>query len=1850
MERLPPDVLRSMSALAAHRRYQDEMSSTPVGARSEALRIRAQRLSLAGRLDEAHALFSEAVALFAFDDQGAAAAACWYDLAESYTKLRTGVRQEHLLLACDLFQRALQSPTRQRDPLRLALTHDALGRTLRALAEIDHHRGDPRLDEAMEHMKRACGITEALGPVGLVDAAGYRHNLGNLHNQCKRWHEAERCYRRALVHLAAAHADPAQMALTSRPPSRPLKPMLILSLARSLVARGRRGDIVPVRRRLAEVIRDGDPEMVAEAHLLAATALLRHEPASADEAREHLRSVSLWDLRPEHRARFLETLHDAGLTEIARRALPLAVKKSMQHRSTTIADHASDHVAREAQEFSRLLAKLHVDEGRPVEAFLALEETAALRYFEVVQTYTWRPRDAVSYALARRRETTAATAKVLDDLASRIAHATDADARGTIDDLLHGFEDVLAGHTSRVEDSSPPGEHEEVAAVLGRVVEALREARRAPSPSSMLYDAARSVSDESLRAGEALARRDPESNHSDREGAFALSPDGLRRVLEDDPADVLLRVLLHDELLAVAVWLEHGVVMGRALRRPLGREAIRALEALYASAAGAGKPERSASLSANLAVLLPVLGMGDVLPDRRITHLVILPSMLAALIPWAAAGAPGHTLLEHADAISYLPNLTPKLTRQRVAYERRGVVLVAPGDGLQEQPTRFHGLAFSAMSGDETTLFGAEATRENLTREATRADVVSLYTHGTHVAGQGAALSLVGGDLSLDDFDSSWVGCERVELWACQSGVNLPTDWLTPLVDEAFGHDVAFHRAGVRSTIGSLWSVPDLVTAHLVRRYREGLADGYSPPRALADAQRWWRDTVVATLPELLASTPERRVSDAIAQLLGTSIAPDEIGATLGPLHADAPLPRQEQEHLVREFSSPEAWAGFRFLGVVDRRPEVVPGESVRPLSPEELAEFDALLAAKPAPGRDVDEVHRERLAEATALGHHEFPTPSQAVMAARCYAERGLGSLRHNLLRGLAWVHEALAAPLVVDDDRRALAVEATWLWTELARGELDIEQLRPIYPTDPVVVARARVLLEGCASAPEAPILRAWIERLEAQDPALNDDPTARWPSLRAAVEACTDRYRALRAAALAVEWLLTFGDFPYAVTVDAVGLARAVLSPGGTSDTFFLAQRLRSGLSVIALRVGETLEPPPPHLLSAREVARTTVWFARAERTNPELGIDGRDVASTMLDRLEGVHWGAPGDDLTDFWDSSGTPGIAWQRVFSGYLSMRFRAVSEPRLALHHIASLQMGADLRVGAANLQAHRLPPRPDGEVPATAAWCREHLLQRLEDLARLRDFERLGKEMCSASVDAFRASADDLLRSGAQSPWALTSWDAATTVCDGQVALPAARTCAFLMERQLLATDAAMHQNWRTLREGFAAALPSDAPEGAATNALQALAPPRRLTDIEAWLRDVPASRVVLGVSTSHAGELLLSAVGKAGEELFAETVRSPDALAWELLAVTQALIAPSPIDPTPLRGTEPKRAEALGRLCALLDEVLGRCFARLPNDRPRMLSVFAPGPLRAVPWWALTAHGVALRERFAAVTLLPCLGFGGDAPVGDGSRVFCALGDEREEGETCFGACAVKSLRAWFPNTAAAEPVDGSRGTDIVEVDCLGEVSTRVEVVRWYGVGSSITVNPSTEGLRLAGHRTLSSRNLFGTTLPRCRRVEYWAATGDLGSLLSTITGDRDVFPSLVWNALASGAAGVLDLAWPVHDLVKALVCERFGVITGRHPEVPGAAALGVAMREVSALLARWRREAATFETTRGALGWLDEARRVYAREAGLDPASVVAFVAHADAPCVVSDPDELTRRCASPVQLGAFRWWGI
>lgn len=1823
-------LLAAAMAVEEDVRYDREALSTDVGRRSRELRDAARRLSAEGDIHGAHALFVEAAAPFPVDDPGAAAAAAWYDLGESFKGISLDRAVEHLLEAERLFRSSIASPSRGRATLRLARSHDALGQTLRRLALIasDASERDRLRAEAIEHLELACRLAERCEMVGREDAAGYHHNRGLVLRQRGRLAEALDAHRTAL-RLAERAKE------TLGEASKPFQSEHIrISLAQALIIRHRGTDLDEALRVTARVISAGSPTHAAVAHLVATQALMEKGQQHRGAARRQLSAVHLAELPFEHHETYLDLLIELGDMKHAAAVARDCVARALHARKDAMADHVADRYAEHAQRFAVREASIHVAEGRAIDAFLALENASGLRYFDAVQPFMWRSGSALFHELSRRKLTCDTLAAELEDMAARLGFVEDAHRAEAIELGIREFEQM----------SREPDVSTDPANVLAQMQDALRQAQRHPSPAAAL----RARAKQSFREGQTCYRAMEAANSTFALEATALgaacTAETLAALLAENEGLALLRLYLADRLLVMSVWLDAGRLRGACISLSLP-DRIGELLRL-----GRWASDELPDVTS----VLEQLDLSEVLPattPRR--HLVVLPSSHAARIPWAVAGPPGRTLLDRFDAISYLPVLTPLQGRQGAQPPRHGLVSLLPGEGLTH-PTKFHAAAFSERLEGETQLWDEQADLAAAHKAARTADVVAFYTHGRHGHEDGG-IRLVDGTLGPLELGMAWVGCERVELWACQTGVNEPTDWLTPpFVDEAFGLDIAFHRAGVRSTIGTLWKVPDVVTAYIVRWYRHELAAGCDPPTALVRAQRRWRDELIPKVRARLESASTPNLIQEIAAEL--EVDPHDLELDLTDSPSPPTVPEARRQRILDKLTHPKSWAGYRFVGVCDRRPtEPWNDEQERPLTPEEQARREQLLrdAEQVRDPEHPDEALQAELDEARKLADDAGPSPEQAVRVARLYGDRWLSSHRHNLLRGLAWLHEALAAPDLEPASRRALDLEAAWFWLELARGELSQESLRPLYPAPPVLLARVEERIGPYSAEPEARIIGTWARILQAGSDPRSDGRTHRnvgHPAWSAALERPMARYEGLRAKEAALALAVLDAEV---TPEEAKAMVEAIVASAVNVrlDELFVVRRAlvyaaalvdRFALPLVVPAVGTGSSPRELALHLELANARTATGAPADQRAFDE-------ALEHDIGALEGAFWGYPSDDRTSFWMSSGTPGLAWHRVIGAYSAAKLRDELHDT-ATHFIASIQMGADLRIGVFNAWVGFAASVAEQYTrQRTHAWGRELFLQQLEDAALLTDGQ--GSRAQPYSLDPFRLSTEHLLEpSEEQIPFSITSYVVAETPRMWSRALPSGRTAAFITERLLIGFDKLVVELWSGINGALRAGIPAEAnpdDQQAVQSILSLLDPRPTLGELEEHIRSIPEGQALVGAFLGPVGEIQMACVSRRGEALHQRVFSGQPTLGLRAAHALAVAVGLCREDDPQLEAVTPSRSSALESLRLVLEEGLQKVFPpQINTDGLRHLHVMAPGPLRGGPWGALRVRGRPIRDQLASVSLLPHVGFGRSQALFQRDRpkphLVCALGVEDDDP----GAAVIQTLRRLRPAAAIAEPPNPTLSTKIFEVDVIEEHAPAITDLRLYGSRTYMTLNATTEGIQLRGDRVYTTRNMAATVLPCCECVELWAATGSVGESHAIRAADRDAMPSLVRSFLSAGAAGVVDLAWPVPPLVQALVCEAFG-LRRAFWSIHGSLALNEALRETEALLDAWRKQRRDADSVSAAFEWLDDARRRRVQSLGGDPALVVPL----PVPSITSehDPAGLIERCANEINLAAFRWWG-
>lgn len=185
-------------ALLGETAYNDLLGATETGKRALHLRSEAEARYFDGDLEGAHALYLEAASLFQPTDTSPSAAECWTDLADSLTRTTQGNREENLHQARALMARTFDCADLSKAPLRRARNQDTLGRILMQLAE-DAEPTEDFTKEAEEHFRKACAITEHVGPVGNIEGVQYQLNLARALSLRGRLDESETHYRRAVA-------------------------------------------------------------------------------------------------------------------------------------------------------------------------------------------------------------------------------------------------------------------------------------------------------------------------------------------------------------------------------------------------------------------------------------------------------------------------------------------------------------------------------------------------------------------------------------------------------------------------------------------------------------------------------------------------------------------------------------------------------------------------------------------------------------------------------------------------------------------------------------------------------------------------------------------------------------------------------------------------------------------------------------------------------------------------------------------------------------------------------------------------------------------------------------------------------------------------------------------------------------------------------------------------------------------------------------------------------------------------------------------------------------------------------------------------------------------------------------------------------------------------------------------------------------------------------------------------------------------------------------------------------------------------------------------------------------------
>lgn len=1896
-------------AIAQMMEYERQIRLTEAGRKSERLRLKGHETKRSGNFEAAFALYQEAAALFEATDLGAAAAACWFDLAEALRQRQRGNHAENLRSAEVLFLRALASPVREKDPHRAAMTRTHLASCLRHLAQqpSEARREARLLDEAHRLLREAIQLRQNHGPAGWSDVAGAWNNLGALFQQRGMASETTRAYEEGLRVARKLHAyeqkhpDFKRDMITD---GDGLVGQLLFNLASHLHLNVCGAEPRQIVRLFNEAIDLESEEWRQMAQLgLAQYFLAQPTPDARARAAKTLEGLK-WEHLPYLQIVAAARLYmKAGLSETAAQILTNAIATCLENRIHARADHVADMESSRAQQLSSLLARVYASAPiHAVHSFLALEHTSGLRFMDTWRQHAWQPAEPVDRELLQQRQLHSQCSAHLGELLGILKTLPPPVVREAVTGMA--FEKAPSNNLILPLDLErwpegfcrPAVQHQ----YLDFMHSELEQATREPDPLAFLEQCSEAHAAQVIRIMQVLNHRNPQWSATLEERTAPLNRHSLEALLHEHPDSVFLRISLQDDLLLAAVWLEEGALVARASVQSVPNGWTERLLKM----AGQQQGDRIEPLPCTLTADLQAIDFSTVLPVERRSKVVILPSLIASLLPLSALGPQGSTLLDRFDEVTWLPSLGPLRVPAPAGPARHGTLTVAP------ETTHFHSLALHEPLEDETPMRGTSATVDAVVKAVFSPDVVCFYSHGAPNSNGEIEVQLSDNPLPHFWLDPRWHGLERIELWACQTGVNVPSHPLTPLHDEAFGLDVEFLRRGVRSAIGSLWKIPDFVTASLVNRYRKGLRAGISAPRALADAQRWWRDEGCRRLTDQLELLPEDQALRAFAAKLGMTDAAfggDELSELLGPVPPSGCIrPATERQALLARLASPLSWAGIRFIGLCNHRPqEAWTRDHFRPLTPAEQEEVAAILhgttALESAARLHLDTAQERELAELISRRETDPLTPELALQVARCYQARSHSAHAHNLLAALAWLHDAMALHKLHAVQLNELRRAAAWLWMELATPELFLLLMHNAGRPDVILLQRAAHLLASMPSSTESRPLKLWLKVLSGE--AEPNETDAAWLArmTQEAVDAAlalTDRTDdCFRASIVACELLRVTGRHLKADTARLLEHTEKLMLRRDSIDLqtgqWFLEHRLGSLVDVIRLAQTKVL---PDRLLSVqnltpRDMARAWYFFdLQKSLPSGEASRLVTELYNQSMSAIECSIFGDIDDPETSVLRFTGTVGTAYRFMLGHYIQTQLHQEQRTHQIEHYIAVLQSTADLHLnvirrvsrlaGRLISAGKRLETLPESEVSLaqrqTVNAClqslvkqlrlRDHFLLLLEeaaahsepgDLTTMQDLEQLlNRPLVPAELDPFRLDAAQL-ESNCRHEGDLLSWSIGADAHDflerksGQ-----ARTAAFQVVRGIETMTKEINQLAQQLRE-IAESLNEKSSQTAASLLNGILDPGRGSDENERTLRSLGPDTILLSVSICRGGAYQFLALwnhnGKVQGHHALMTELDSDALREQLMR----LFSPATTHESAYLSLAGARANAWHDVGQLLSPVLEELLAPLRSStfsasKRWHFRVFMPGSLRVVPWCGVPLWGKPLfhfAESFQHTLTIdanPMDRAFAPRPV---SHTACLVARmPAHEAETGFGVASITSLRHWFPVALKLEQAPPS-GEQIVEATVLEKVASEPDHIRLYSASKVGIAYHSTHSFLLERSRTMRSMCMPDLILPRCQLVEIWADTAGMAQVrhLSHETTDR--IPGIAHAFLAAGAAQVLDTAWPIPDLLKALLCERFGILLRTsHPHPTEA--LPEALRGVAQLLKELQSNRTHWASISDVLTYLDNRRQAFALNHGLSGAGLEPLASLSGRPSLKAfSMNTLLDELCQPVHLAALRIWG-
>lgn len=588
--------------------------------------------------------------------------------------------------------------------------------------------------------------------------------------------------------------------------------------------------------------------------------------------------------------------------------LSVKLHSLMASRQSTETDQESDRVSVLIQQASSGLARILVNREDYLRAFITLENTSGMRFCESASLCWLHPKNLAAQVLLDALRKLGSTYYSLNELALMV---------GVVDkEKLH---QSLAESAHLLKSQGLPkltniNEHVFDENRYARIVEMASQAR---DPINYLHEQANLCLDDFKTLGEYTDRLDPDYFNA-RQRTYQITFDDLTEAVHAHPEQVLVKIDIedhYDDALIIVVYLQNEEIIANGYSFNLPQNLINNVAAFVAN-----------NKEANTEWELDFIDWASIIPNH-LDKVSLLPSFFASHIPWIATGKTGEKLYQLVSEINWLPSLMYLYQQVKYSDEKSQRTSICGGDTLFEK------LAVQACSEVNVT-----QSMDDVVNQLTHSSVFSFYGHCEHKHPDRP--SLLFKDFVIRDVEMRFGvrGAERIELWACQSGSNIPLHFLPSQVNEAFGMDMRMLEYGAKTAIGSLWAVPELVTAHIKAEYDKLVISGLGASEALLSAQCWWVESGADEELRKITAVGEKEY----LKTLGCHYTKKQaLEALMGPvLASSANKSKFDVSVLEGSFKHPSAWSGMRFCGLSEQQNVFIPRVELSSAQKQEMRDL----------------------------------------------------------------------------------------------------------------------------------------------------------------------------------------------------------------------------------------------------------------------------------------------------------------------------------------------------------------------------------------------------------------------------------------------------------------------------------------------------------------------------------------------------------------------------------------------------------------------------------------------------------------------------------------------------------------------------------------------------------------------------------------------------------------------------------------------------------------------------------------------------------------------------------------------